>query len=242
MGSKPVGKGAHRGRRLTPEIWAELVEAFRAAPGNAGVAGRIVGVDRRTAAKAWEVGLPYAFSKTPIRQLVDHHHQEKRASREAEHGGSPAGTSSGELARADARGTMAEETRIVQLARRRTLELLDLCGDLSKAAAALAARASSQIRTDLEDAKARVDVPEAVAIIRQIAQTQRSVATSAGLCLEMERLLLGDPGDAEASEEDLTEEEAIAELAAGAEVLDRARARGLVAELAGEQRPTTDAP
>jgi hypothetical protein len=79
----------------------------------------------------------------------------------------------------------------------------------------------------LDDPDHQLDVIMAIRITRDVCTTQRSVAFTAEIVLAMGRKLLGDPGQHEHAEGELTVEEAIAELEAGASALERARARGL---------------
>jgi hypothetical protein len=66
-------------RRITVEKWHEIVQGFRDHPGEPRAVARVADVDWRTAQKAWEVGLPYPFAVTPIRELLEAEQVQARA-------------------------------------------------------------------------------------------------------------------------------------------------------------------
>ncbi len=221
-------------RKITPEFYRALVDAFRETPANAAEAARAVrdstggSCDRRTAARAWELGWPKLELK-PIAVYLD---MEKIAARaklahEDTQAALTAATSDEavvrEQARIDAINARTAEGRLVRTARANILELLESSEELLAGYRKLAPKVKKALaEMDAEE----LGLEKAARLLWRLAISSRAAVDAGMRVLQAERLLLGQPMEIIGVRDmDLDESDVLEELEEAAAMAARVRER-----------------
>lgn len=235
--------------KVDASYWLRLAAVFRAQPppgGNISAAARTMKADRATVRRLWSTGVPgTAWGSRPMRDVVGDEITKAAAAREgaaAYERQAQAVAVAASLpvpspaerhdARADAIAARAEEARLIRAARANVLALFQITTNVAKGALELSKKIERAIRDAGTDGSPPISAPQALLILTRTANLTQKVVSGAAHLIEMERHVLGDPsvraGEAGSLEaDDMTPEEAIAELEQAAKVAARMQALGL---------------
>jgi hypothetical protein len=209
-----------RGQPIDRATWERLLAAFRANPGQAALVARDVGVDIRTATKAWHDGWDTAaFKVQPIATIVQEEQIKARAALVAKEPRVTSGER--DAARDDAVETRRREAVLVRGARDACIFMINAGRRLAMSMDKLAERTAAQLL------KSEVEPREALRMMATASLYIQRTATAADVVMEMERKLLGGEktGDAQDDSLEVAREKILKAKAA----LDRAeRNNGLV--------------
>lgn len=243
-------------RAITEEMWALLLDTYRAAPGQHVAAGKATGLDRRTAAKAWNKGLPQFDGGKPISETIE---EERRAARarlqEEAEVARRAAEAEREKARAQAIQARKVEGQVVALARTNSLNALAASAEMLSVARGLAQRVKAKVQKLVSDEEAveKGEAPDLcehcgrgpeknppgvlISLIDRITAVSRRVNEQAEEAMRMERLHLGDPTQIIGITDDhktIPMDEAKDRLAVARQAVERALAKAGVARPGGE--------
>lgn len=222
-------------RKITDELFDEMIVAFREHGQNFAKVAKTVGVTRATTTKAWREGWPKK-DMPPIGDVIRKEALEARKLRsdqeEAElENLKAAPTMSPEFVKAQARRdairARAEESKMVKDARSNAIKLLETCRTLSSGLSDLAPRlAVAMTEIDIE-AGDIAQLKSIADLIWRVATSSRAITATAGQVVKLERELLGAPIVVAADEEGQKGDEAeyVAELEEAAKSLERLRER-----------------
>lgn len=213
----PIESGANaKRRRLGEPTWRALVEAFRHTSDHVVAAAR-VGVDRRTAKKAFEEGLHYLpFAQKPIKLIID---EERIRARHQLGAGREPTAAEVQAAQDDAIRARADEARMVRVAKANVLGMLVVTAQLVKGGNELAGRIAAQLKTLV------IPAEKGARLLRDVASMARATAEAAEAVIKLERLTLGEGAPKKTGHEPMTVEEAQRELAEVHTALGRAQRR-----------------
>lgn len=217
-------------RVITPETYSKLVEAYKVAPGNHTHAAREVGCGVKFARRAYNDGWPGQEWAKPIRLVVREQQVAARAAmRVAAEERALKEEEARKLAHEEAVITRAQEGQLTKLVRLNAVQLLAKTADALAACTPLierVKRVARQVEQDMQNGlEPKVSADEAVEMVRKVSVTTKNAAALADAALRLERVRLGAPeGPALGltDDDDLTDDEAIAELDAAARARDRA--------------------
>ena len=237
---------------ITVEFFQRLVQGFREIPGHAAHAAEAAGCDRRLARKAWFDGIRWASEGTgarrPIKDIIEEEQAVARARLEEEAALQRKLTAEQEAKRQieikekaarDATDSRVQEAQVVRLARGSAANLLASVGSIS----AGAAKVAQQVRAALDRLAAAIDpgTGEAkpltliecrslVGLVNTLSTSVRQANDAASRAMEMERLLLGEPGSyvGVVNYDTMTLEEAERRVQFAARAFARAREKGLI--------------
>jgi hypothetical protein len=175
------------------------------------------------ALRGWKQGWPVLQWAEPIERVLDREKlaaQEKARAEEVERARLAARVR--DDARDDALKTHEQEGQMVKAARVNVLVLLNATGRLGPALQVL----SEQIRQRIETNQ--LDPSEASGLLRNVASAAGQMVKAGQVALQLERLYRGQPTDILGiTPTEMSQEEALAELAAGQEEMKRFNRRGL---------------
>ncbi len=221
-------------RKITPEFYQALVDAFRDMPGNASGAATVVkaslggSCDYRTAARAWDRGWP----KLELIPIAEYLEKEKIAARaklatETAVKALDAATSDEaivrEQARIDAINARTDEGRLVRSARANVLALLESSEELLAGYRKLAPKVKKALaEIDVDD----LDPEKAARMLWRLAISSRAAIDAGMRVLQAERLLLGQPMEIIGIRDmDMDESDVLVELEEAATMAARIRER-----------------
>jgi len=142
-----------------------------------------------------------------------------------------------EKARQDAIKSRSEEAALVSHARRNSLALNVVTAQILRGAQALAGRIQLQLEREATSDKP-LTIAEQLALVRQAAAIARFNSEAAMMAVKTERMVLGTSEQAESSEPNGSLEEAAQWIESSVKAVQRARQRGMLVIVAGEQTPT----
>ena len=211
------------GRSLTRSLYDKLVDAYREAPGNASHAGRLSGVDRRTAQRAWERGWPaYPWARPIKTVLADEDRLARVRAAEIEARAKSTEDADREKERKEAIEARATELSMLKAARHNVMVGLGAAASLTPSIQLLAKHVADKIQAGL----ANVDIKEALIILREHSKLVHRAVFAVDQLVALGRLERGQStvnvGVAPAA--DLTYEQALEELEGTAELLEVVRA------------------
>lgn len=211
-------------RLIDEETYWELVETYRKNPGKYTLAARTVGVSRPTATKAWQKGFPDR-SLPPIRVVINGERIIARAERNEkltaaekdavlEHSKAMArldrrnrllemegiqfiptdgdmATHRKDMAREDSIRTRVEEGQILKFARSNTARLMATASKLITTAL----DRSKDLEEKVKAGKVEMEPEEVVRFTKTCAYIARTLSEASKMNMDMERMLLGDPGE-----------------------------------------------
>ena len=237
-------------RAITPELFNDLVRAFRIQPGIYGAAASACGCAHKTAKKAWLNGWPEKKFPPIIQLLKDERKQvaatvaltegeEALAQREEimnEMRAKIDGDLEAEASRAYAMQVKLEEVRMIGATRNMVSAHAQSLATLAEASELLSSRLGASIREfAMDEAQPLVfgekDYNKAYKAFRGVAMTARDIATATKTVIEAERLHMGEATEI-IGHKDLDEmsvEELMQEIAEADESISDAKRRGLVA-------------
>lgn len=220
----------------------------------------MAGVDRRTAKKAWEVGLHYPWAEKPIAQVIEEERKLARAmlggaavaagggaapapapaGQTPATGGAPAGQPvpmradpTAAAARNDSAAALAQEAMMVRGARGNVMSLMAMTTRMLRTVTPIWERWCTELTKDPEKAN-----PELLLrIFRSLTMNSREQIAAGQLVMEMERAKLGDP---EADEKNLPLDQAAEQITRAAIALQKAQAMGLSVVTGGAGQPGTE--
>lgn len=221
-------------RKITPEFYRALTDAFRELPSDHSGAARLVRertgstCDRRTAIRAWEIGWP-KLELLPISELLEKEKVAARAALVAVETAELLTSATNdealvrEQARIDAIKARTEEGRLVRTSRANVLALLESSEELLDGYRKLAPKVKKALeKIDTED----LDPEKAARMLWRIAISSRAAIDAGMRTLQMERLLLGQPMEIIGIRDmDLDESDVLEELEEAAEMAARIRER-----------------
>lgn len=204
------------GRRpYTRELYAALLKGFRESPGNGSAASRHAGCDPRTARRAWEKGWPKLHWARPIQKVVeaelaDEHRRNAAILQEkVDHD-----AIARERARAELDEAREAERQMLRLARQNVVGCLAVSAKLTPAMLKLADLVVSQAGS--------VSSPDkAMTLLGKHSGLMHRAANAADQIVKLSRLDRGETTERLGlglAEEELTYEEALAELEGAGEL------------------------
>lgn len=230
-------------RLIDQATYDALMGAYREDPGNAERAARLAKCGRKLARRAWSVGWLDKFHwAKPIQLALKEEHTRIRAEqRRQEEDARRKGQEERDKARQDALASMAQEGRILALAR---ADVQGALGSASLMLPALRAMAEKAAATILAD-PGQFSPKAATVLLREFATAVRSLATAGEQIIRAERLHKGEPTDIlglSSSPAEMSLEEAFREIKAASSLYELAKRQGLVVEPGpdgGEPGPDT---
>ncbi len=173
--------------RLQDEKFEALLQAFRDAPGNFAAVARAVGIDPRTARRAWAPGSP---GRRPIRDLVTEEQAQARVQlhREASrvvHPEADERMTAAARVRQDAADTAKREAGLARLQQQAALVLL---ASLTPVARDFAVRFGARMVSEVDT----MSQAEGARALRVLADVIREASAVGREAVETERLRLGD--------------------------------------------------
>lgn len=231
-------------KALTEQTYLALLDAFRTDPDHPYSVAKVVGVDPRTAVKAWKVGFPHK-GWDPIEVTLE---REKQLRRRELMVRTAAQRAEAEKQREDAVKSAAasktQEAQMVGLARTGALQALTVASNLAAAARELAALVRKKI---IDESKQPDQIPDpnnpgqmipnpaqisaghGLAMLSRVADIQAKVVALSMEAMHMERLHLGEPNavlNVIHNQSDMTVEELEVRVAMATEALRRAQQYG----------------
>lgn len=193
--------------RITQEVAEAILESFRKAPGLAQTAARASGCDRRTAKKAWDIGLrtcPDPRYHVPFRLLLADEQEEARArmANVAEASERLAVKAEAErkqnvrtVAIDDLTDERVHEAQLVRMSRDACILMLNNVTNIAAGAAALGTkvRASLKAYGAGPDPLSIREAKDVVVLTGRLSTALRQCNDAAQKSMEMTRLLLGEP-------------------------------------------------
>lgn len=245
-------------RAITPELFNDLVRAFRLQPGIFGAAARACGCCHKTAKKAWLTGWPEK-KYPPIEGLLKDEKKQVAAMAtldESEEALAQREKMMGEMrekldgdieAEASKQYSMQvklEEVRMIGVTRNMVTSHAESLNTLAEASELIAGRLGAAIRDfAMDESKPLVfaskEYNQAYRAFRGVAMTARDISTAVKTILEAERLHMGEATQIVGHKDldDLSIEELMEEIAESDQALVDARRRGLVALDGGKTSP-----
>lgn len=230
-------------RAITPEIFNDLVRAFRLQPGVYGAAARACGVDHRTAKKAWLQGWENK-GFPPIKDLLkDEKKQVAALAAIEENAGALEQVKrrldseiEAEASREYAIKVKMEEVHMIGTTRGMVTSHAQSLLTMAEASELLAARLGASIREFAMDESEPLvygspEYNKAYKAFRGVAMASRDIATAVKTTLEAERLHMGEPTEIIGHKDldDMTIEELMQEIEEGDSAVLEAKRRGIVA-------------
>ncbi len=237
-------------RAITPELYNDLIRAFRLQPGIYGAAARACGCCHKTAKKAWHKGwedkgfLPIAKIlenekaqvRTQVALMEGEVALENRAEIMQEMAASIDGHLEAEASKVYALKVKMEELAMLGNARGLVTANLQSLRSMAEASELLASRLGASIREFAMDESEPLvfGTPEynrAQRAFRGIAMSAREITTAVKTTLEAERLHMGEPTEIIGHKDldDMSIEELVAEIEESDDTIKIARRRGLIA-------------
>lgn len=218
-------------RVLTKEMHDALIASFREAPGNIIGAARRAKVGKRMAYRAWHEGWPHIpWASKPASEMIREEDIRVRAEqRRAEEASRRQGNDERDKARQDAVAAMAQEGRILALAR---ADIQGALGSASLMLPALRAVAEKAAAAMLQD-PAQFSPKLAVQLVREYSFAVRALTNSAEQVVRAERLHKGEPTDilgVSVAPSEMTLEEAAREIKAASSLYELAKQQGLISD------------
>ncbi len=235
---KTEEKQRGRGKRITPEVYDLLLEAYRNAQGNVSAAARFAKCHRRTAKRGWEDGWDHDWAPA-IKEVIEQEQIMARARIEEEEAGPPADTldTRGQYlaaqqdriqAKENAIKARAEEGHMIEGARKSVMQVEDANLKLGKGIQLIAKRLAKELDKMASDKKG-FSVPEAISILKSYSSMVRDAAHSAKVAVDMERLHLGEATQIISTQptnfDDADEATLLHELKKGIEIIEEAAAQ-----------------
>ena len=195
----------------TLEFYEAFLEAFRKSPGNMSAVSRKLKCTRRTARRVWEDGWKYDWAPA-VKEVIeqeqiiararmeqeDEAHEillakgevpsEKAASRRDEH---LAGIADRARAKEQAIKAKAEEGHMIEGSRKSVIQVEMSNLKLAKGVQLIAARVVQELEK-MADSKKKLDLPEALAILKSYSSMVREAAQAAKITVDMEKLHMGE--------------------------------------------------
>lgn len=237
-------------RAITPELFNDLVRAFRLQPGIYGAAARACGCAHRTAKKAWLNGFPDK-NYPPINQLLSDEKKQVAAlahldeSEEAIHAREKMmgemqekldGDLEAEASKAYAMKVKLEEVHMIGTTRNMVTSHAQSLNTLAEASELLSGRLGAAIRDFAMDEEkplvfASKEYNQAYRAFRGVAMTARDISTAVKTILEAERLHMGEATEIIGHKDldDMSIEELMEEIKESDQAVMDAKRRGLVA-------------
>lgn len=216
-------------RVINPDLYEAMLSAFREQPGNLSHVQRKCGVGYDFARRAWSVGwLPRWPFARPIEQVLEEEKVKLRAeARRAEEAARRQGDEERRKAREDALAAMAQEGRILALARADVQGALGSASLMLPALRAMAERAAQEILKDPGQFSPRA----ATQLLREYSFAVRALSTAGEQVIRAERLHKGEPTDilgVSASPQEMSVEEALRTIQETSSLYELAKRQGLV--------------
>jgi hypothetical protein len=208
-------------------VYDRLLAAFRQTPSNYSAAAKAAGVGFKLSRRAWHDGWPRANLRAVQDVLRDEEvaarAEQYRQSREYQQ----KAAEERDKARQDAVTAMAQEGRILSLARN------DVQGALACAAVMLPAlrTLSERVAAELTANPGQLSPAKGVELIQRYAHAVRSLTQAGEQLVRAERLHKGEPTDilgVAASAAEMSVEEAAKEIRAASQLYELAKRRGLI--------------
>ena len=221
-------------RKITPEFYRALCDAFRQLPADPSGAARLVReatgstCDRRTAIRAWHKGWP-KLELLSISELLEKEKIAARAALVAVEAAELLTSATSdealvrEQARIDAIKARTDEGRLVRTSRSNVLALLESSEELLAGYRKLAPKVKQALENiDVEN----IDPEKAARLLWRVAISSRAAIDAGMRTLQMERLLLGQPMEIIGIRDmDLDESDVLEELEEAATMAARIRER-----------------
>jgi hypothetical protein len=195
-------------RRITREYAERLLQSFRLTPGNVTAAARHSGVVWSTAKAAWEKGIPHGpweEYRRPFKDIIAEEQelararlkeQNRKLAEDALRAEAERQKKQREAALQDVTNNRVQEASMVRLARSSAIVLLNNLTNVSAGAAAL----GKKVRESLEHTASKErdltlkETGQITTMIGRLSTALRQATDAAQKAMEMERLLLGEPG------------------------------------------------
>lgn len=241
-------------RAITPELFNDLIRAYRLQPGIYGAAARACGCAHRTAKKAWLNGFPKTASHPeypPIEQLLKDEQKQVAAMAHLDENESALlqrqeiademrakidGDLEQEASKAYAIQVKLEEVRMIGTTRGMITSHAQSLNTLAEASELLSSRLGAAIRDFAMNEEeplvfASKEYNQAYRAFRGVAMTARDISTAVKTILEAERLHMGEATSIieHRDVDDMSIEDLMAEIAEADTSIADAKRRGLVA-------------
>lgn len=196
-------------RRITKETMERLLQGFREAPGNFLSAAKFAGVTAPTARKYWLNGVSSSreeYWNRPFCEIIEQEQVEARARMELEQREAAAIALRNEAERQtqvkaraakDATDERVQEASMVRMARQGAMVLLNTITQVSAGASSLGKKVAESLKEIGEDPDQKLTLNQSLAVtqtLNRLTTALRQASDAAQKAMEMERLLLGEPG------------------------------------------------
>lgn len=209
------------------DLWTRLVEAARLYPGNVTKIAETAGCSSELVRKSLKHGWPDApFQARPIGLLLAEEQERARAARAlASHERLDQTYADEDMLRADARETVLEEAKLSKSLRKTAFGVSEAMAELMPSITLCA----EKLREELEDPENVMSPFDRTKLLRYAMQVVKDGAQICREVMDMERLRLGDPTKfLKANTDEMSLEDAVAELSALSKTIERAKAQGHV--------------
>lgn len=186
-----------------------LLQGFREAPGNFLSAAKSAGVTAPTARKYWFEGVSSSnedYWNRPFKEIIEQEQVEARARMEHEQKEAAAIALKKEAERQakvreqaakDATDSNVQEASMVRMARQGALVLLNTITQVSAGASTLGKKVAESLKNIADDPEQDLSLNQALSVtqtLNRLTTAIRQASDAAQKAMEMERLLLGEPG------------------------------------------------
>ena len=226
--------GSNEKGRIDDKTYAALVEVFRQSPGNISAASRKSARSRAFCRRAWETGWASRPDLTPIKVLFEQEAMMARARlRDVENKKRVDVGQLRDKATEDAALARSEEAKLVRMSRTQAGAVLNTAMGLQAEGVALAKHVRNLLKADLtpdKDGKISMSSDEAMGWLARIEKYGKQGIQMVETAMRLERLRLGEPEhwlSDNVQADDMTPEEAMAEIELAKEAADRAKMLGL---------------
>jgi len=217
-------------RPITPDIYENLLKAFREDPGNASHAAKRAGCDRRMAARGWAQGwTPHKPWARSIKLVLEEEQQAVRAEqRRLEEEQRNAGKLERERARQDSISALAQEGQMIKAGRITVLNGLATIASMLPAIKAIADKLSADVQAGHVPAPA-----VSMRLLRDFSTVVGRLVTASQQLVEAERASKGEPSkviglvDATGA---MSVDDAVREIQEATALMNLAKARGLITD------------
>lgn len=212
---------------MTSEVWNILLDAYRKFPGNHNAAAQAAGVGRKTAKRCWDTGYEKSeWGKRPISELVKIEMGRARADMSSAERGAhrEAIRTAFEDSIVDLVESRAMWGRIVRRATGNTAASAQLSAILLRGVLPVA----DKVRQDMEAGDV-YDTPEKrERVLRLVVSINKMVVDSHMVARELEDNVLGELDDLTGMTTNMTEEEAMEEIAEAMAAMERSARKGRI--------------
>lgn len=226
--------------RVRQDQYDRMLAAYRAGTTAATQLAKIGGVNRKTATRGLEEGWPPYFLSFP--KVIEYEREKARARSAADLAALAVNDKAitvQALAQDEAITVLAEEARLLRLARQDVGSVLAVASEMLPAVRAIALDLRNAV-AEIIGAKKHLSPKDSMELIKRYSEVIKSGADAAALLVQTERLKKGDPNDTINRIEDISEDEAFQQLEDVARRYEELKARPNLKIIEGGRRAPDD--